>query len=221
MTLGIITTAIFILVSTVSLTQKKSTNSKIKKLSVLVHKPLGYLFVALSIIHLMLTLHLIKQRPIIIYILGLSMVICSIGAIITLTLIKNRHKSLTYHKSLALIISFLLISHISFCFVSLNKYKHDVTNISFSNPNIYSITDGMYIGDCDVGYIYAKVRVTVSNGIIANIDLLEHLNERGKAGEKVITKILAAQRIDIDDISSATYSSKVIRKAIENSLEND
>lgn len=219
MILGIITAMVFVLVSAVFFTKKLSNDSRIKRLFSVIHKPLGYLLVALAIAHLVLTLPLIKQRPIIIYILGIAMIICAIAAIMAWNLIKDKRKSLLLHKILAFMIVPLIIAHITFCAASLNKYQHEVTAISFSNPEIPAIADGEYIGECNVGYIYAKVKVSISNGVINDIELLDHHNERGKAGEGVIAKILSEQRIDVDAVASATNSSKVIKKAVENALE--
>lgn len=66
--------------------------------------------------------------------------------------------------------------------------------------------------------IYAKVEVTVSDGKMTDIAILEHRQERGKAAEAVISDMLAEQKIDVDAVSGATNSSTVIKKAVENAL---
>ena len=43
--------------------------------------------------------------------------------------------------------------------------------------------------------IYAKVEVTIQNGEITGIRILEHKNERGQAAEAVVDRIVAEQRI--------------------------
>jgi len=219
MILGIITAVVFVLVSAIFFTKKLSNGSQIKKLFSSIHKPLGYLLVLLEVVHLVLTLPLIKQRPIILYILGAVMVVCTIVTIITWYLMKDKLKALKWHKLFTLIMALLLIVHIAFCVTSLNEYQQEVAAISFSNPEISDVADGVYIGECNVGYIYVKVEVTISDGIISNIKLLEHRNERGKSGEKVITKILSDQKTNVEAISGATNSSNVIKKAVENALE--
>ena len=83
-----------------------------------------------------------------------------------------------------------------------------------------ALADGTYEGDCDVGYIYARVRVTIADGKIASVDLLEHRNERGAAGEGVLERIVAEQRVGVDAVSGATNSSRVIEKAVANALNN-
>ena len=76
------------------------------------------------------------------------------------------------------------------------------------------------MGEYDAGYIYAKVEVSVKHGMISNINILKHRNERGGKAEKIIYKIIDRQKIDVDSVSGATNSSMVIKKAVENALEN-
>ncbi|MCC0645101.1 MULTISPECIES: FMN-binding protein [unclassified Clostridioides] len=97
-------------------------------------------------------------------------------------------------------------------------YKQTVKNMTFKKVNISDIADGTYVGECNVNIISAKVEVTVKSGKISSINLLEHKNERGKTAEKVIDKVLNKQKVDVDAVSGATNSSKVIKKAIENAL---
>ena len=216
---GIMTAAVFVLVSAVFFTQKLKNSSRIKNLFPVIHKPLGYLLLAFAIAHLALALRLIRQRPAMIYILGIAMMICIAAGIIAWRRIKNKHKALVWHKLCALVSVLLLIVHIAFCVISLKEYQREVAAISFLNPEISFVADGQYTGECDVGYIFAKVKVTVKDGVVTDIQLLAHRNERDKAGEGVIDEILFEQRTDVDAVSSATNSSKVIKKAVENALE--
>ena len=103
---------------------------------------------------------------------------------------------------------------------SVTDYKQAVKETTFEEINISDISDGVYIGEYDVNFIYAKVEVTVQNGKITNINILEHRNERGKAAESITNKIVDEQKIDVDAISGATNSSTVIKKAVENALKN-
>ena len=98
-------------------------------------------------------------------------------------------------------------------------YKQAVEEITFEEINISDVSDGVYIGEYDVNFIYAKVEVTVENGEITNINILEHRQERGKAAESITDKIVDEQKIDVDAIAGATNSSTVIKKAVENALK--
>ena len=99
-------------------------------------------------------------------------------------------------------------------------YKQAVKETTFDEINISDVSDGVYIGEYDVNFIYAKVEVTVQNGEITDIIILEHRHEHGKAAETVINEIVDEQRIDVDAVSGATNSSIVIKKAVENALKS-
>lgn len=99
------------------------------------------------------------------------------------------------------------------------NYQKTVKSLTYSDIAIEDIENGIYIGECNVDFIYAKVAVTVENGAITQIDILEHKNERGTPAEKIIDNILQQQSIDVDAVSGATNSSKVIKKAVENALK--
>ena len=103
---------------------------------------------------------------------------------------------------------------------SVSDYKQAVKETTFEEINISDISDGVYIGEYDVNFIYAKVEVTVQNGEITNINILEHRHERGKTAEVITDRIVDEQKIDVDAISGATNSSTVIKKAVENALKN-
>ena len=102
--------------------------------------------------------------------------------------------------------------------IQLNVYKAAIANMTYSSVDITAVPDGSYIGECDVGFIYSKVEVTVENGAISHIDLLEHKNERGGNAEGIENEIVVQQKVDVDEISGATNSSKVIKKAVDNAL---
>lgn len=104
---------------------------------------------------------------------------------------------------------------------SVSDYKQAVKETTFEEINISDIPDGVYIGEYDVNFIYAKVEVTVQNGEITNISILEHRNERGKSAEAITNKIVDEQKTDVDAISGATNSSTVIKKAVENALKSE
>ncbi len=99
-------------------------------------------------------------------------------------------------------------------------YQQAVKETAFKEIHISDISDGVYIGEYDVNFIYAKVEVMVQNGQIKDINILEHRNERGKAAEAITNKIIEEQKINVDTIAGATNSSTVIKKAVENALKS-
>lgn len=101
------------------------------------------------------------------------------------------------------------------------EYKRAVKETTIEEVNISDIPDGVYIGEYDVNFIYAKVEVDVSGGKIIDVRILEHRQERGKATEAVANEIVDEQRIDVDTVSGATNSSIVIKKAVEVALKGN
>ena len=97
-------------------------------------------------------------------------------------------------------------------------YKKAVMETTFNSLDISGVPDGVYIGEYDVDFIYARVEVTVQNGVITNIDILKHKNGRGSSAEIVVDRMIEEQKIDVDAVSGATNSSTVIKKAIESAL---
>ncbi len=117
------------------------------------------------------------------------------------------------------ILLFLIVFIITAVYLkSVADYKKAIKDTTFSNIDISNIPDGVYVGEYDVNFIYAKVEVTVQHNAITSIDIMEHKNDRGKPAEIVVDKIIEEQKIDVDTVSGATNSSTVIKKAVENAL---
>ena len=104
---------------------------------------------------------------------------------------------------------------------SLADYRRAVREISIQPPPLSQLADGAYICQWDVGFIAAKVEVAVQGGRLQNIRILEHKNGRGQAAEAIVDQMLAEQRVDVDAVSGATNSSKVLQKAVEQALRQE
>ena len=126
-------------------------------------------------------------------------------------------------KTVLFVILFLLLVGFVLGILYLKRvadYRQAVRETTFEDINISDIPDGVYVGEYDVDFIYAKVEVTVQSGEITNINILEHRHERGKTAEVITDSIVDEQKIDVDAISGATNSSTVIKKAVENALKS-
>ncbi len=80
--------------------------------------------------------------------------------------------------------------------------------------------DGIYEGQ----HSFVKVRVTVKDGKIADIEILHH----GGGGEKyekmiapLLARIIEKQTLDIDSITGAIVSSDNLKQAIVNALGSE
>lgn len=105
-------------------------------------------------------------------------------------------------------------------YTDLKTYKKQVKEITISNVNMSKIEDGTYSGNYEVMWVAAKVKVIVKNHRIEGIELVEHKNDRGASAEIIPSRVVEAQVLEVDVVSGATSSSKVILKAIENALNS-
>jgi len=80
------------------------------------------------------------------------------------------------------------------------------------------LNDGFYNGSYSLFPVSVDVTVSVIDQRVTVINNINHFNGRGKPAEVIIDRILADRTLQVDTISNATYSSKVILKAIENAL---
>lgn len=99
-------------------------------------------------------------------------------------------------------------------------YKEAMSILTIGEVDLSRVNDGTYIGSYDARIISATVSVTVKNGKITDIKLMEHKYDRGLPAEAVVDKILKEQSLDVDVVSGSTNSSKAILKAVENALNS-
>jgi len=100
------------------------------------------------------------------------------------------------------------------------KYKRDIKKVTVNNVDLQKVKDGEFIGEYNVhNIVKVIVSVTIIDHIITNIKILKHKNVKGKKAEIIPERVIATQSIKVDTVTGATNSSKVILKAIENSLK--
>lgn len=102
----------------------------------------------------------------------------------------------------------------------MNNFDKTISDITISNVDLSKVSDGTYTGSYKVFPVAAIVKVTVNDHKITGIDLVKHNNGQGAAAEVIPDHVIEAQTLDVDIISGATASSKVILKAIENALKS-
>ncbi len=89
----------------------------------------------------------------------------------------------------------------------------EITGISLINSN-----DGRYEGVYETSLVKATVQVVIQDHRIKDIQITRHENGMGKKAEKIIARVIEKQTTNVDAISGATASSRVILKAIENAV---
>jgi len=102
----------------------------------------------------------------------------------------------------------------------LNRYQSIIAGLKIDEVDLSKVKDGAFQGSCDAIFVAADVIVTVKSHKINNIQLIRHKTERGQLAEVIPEEVVNAQSLQVDTISGATNSSKVILKAIETALDS-
>jgi len=82
-----------------------------------------------------------------------------------------------------------------------------------------SVRDAEYVGKKRSLPATATAKVTVKGGAVAAITLLEHSHGPGHGAEAILDRIIEKQSLMVDAVSGSTYSSTVVRKAVEPALK--
>lgn len=100
----------------------------------------------------------------------------------------------------------------------LREYRQRVKAIEIDTIDLQKVQDGEYRGAYDAILVKAEVLVTVQNHRITRIDLVKHEHGRGAAAEVIPQRVVEKQSLQVDAVTGATASSKVILEAIEQAL---
>jgi uncharacterized protein with FMN-binding domain len=119
---------------------------------------------------------------------------------------------------IALLVTVGAVLAINIAKSSIEKNLNQLTQQTIADVDLSKVKDGVFTGSYEVFPIAVEAKVTVKEGKISNIELLKHKNGQGAAAEIITDKVIETQTLEVDVVSGATYSSKVILKAIENAL---
>jgi uncharacterized protein with FMN-binding domain len=84
--------------------------------------------------------------------------------------------------------------------------------------DLAAVLDGVYEGSYQAGPIQVVLEVTVQDHQITKIDLIKHVSGQGAPAEAILDEVIAAQSLQVDAVTGATYSSKAILLAIQDAL---
>jgi uncharacterized protein with FMN-binding domain len=97
-------------------------------------------------------------------------------------------------------------------------FAEKIDKLVIENVDPARVKDGTYEGAERILPVTASVRVTVSGGRITDVALLSHLHGPDHGADALLPRVLETQSLRVDAVSGSTYSSKVVRKAIERAL---
>ena len=96
----------------------------------------------------------------------------------------------------------------------------ELSTTEIEDIDLMTIDDGEYVGSYQAFPVSVEVKVTVLNHAMVSIELIKHDEGQGESAEVIIDDVLAEQSLEVDIITGATYSSKVILLAIKDALSS-
>ena len=99
------------------------------------------------------------------------------------------------------------------------KFSDDIKALVIGDVKVAELRDGVYLGEQDNKPVTAKVEVSVAGGRITAIKVLAHGHGPKHGADAIVDRVIAAQGLKVDSVSGASYSSKVMLKAIELALD--
>jgi len=96
----------------------------------------------------------------------------------------------------------------------------ELSTTEIEDIDLMTIDDGEYVGSYQAFPVSVEVKVTVLNHAMVSIELIKHDEGQGESAEVIIDDVLAEQSLEVDIITGATYSSKVMLLAIKDALSS-
>ena len=98
------------------------------------------------------------------------------------------------------------------------KQGGEVKQLPFGTIDISQVADGIYHGSAKTTLVAAGVEVVAKDGALQSIRITHHQNGLGKAAESITDMMVHKNTLDVDAVSGATVSSKVIQSAVYQAL---
>ncbi len=102
--------------------------------------------------------------------------------------------------------------------IRFSDYQKRIDTLTIQPLRFSDYADGTYTGSYDLFLVKAKIRLTIEDKKLTDIELLQHVNGEGAPAERILDDLLESQTLDVDVVSGATASSKAILKAAEDAL---
>ncbi|NLF21023.1 MAG: FMN-binding protein [Clostridiaceae bacterium] len=123
----------------------------------------------------------------------------------------------SFLRVIIILISVFLVLGVGFMLFASYNYRALEAEV-IEDADLVTIADGTYRGNYRVFPVEAIVDVVIKNHKIEEIQLVKHVNGMGQAAEALPSQVVEAQTLQVDLVSGASFSSKVILLAIEDAL---
>lgn len=103
--------------------------------------------------------------------------------------------------------------------IVLNDATKKAVQLENVSLEISQVANGSYRGHSEIGPVIVDVEVMVLDGIIKEIALIQHQNGMGQDANVIIEDMVINNTYDVDAVTGATISSKVIINAVNDALK--
>lgn len=118
-----------------------------------------------------------------------------------------------------LIVLAVLITLAAVAFVGAYTIQNrQLDQLTFEDIDMSKVQDGTYVGESRTILVKAEVEVKVEDHKIQSIKILRHDTLRGKKAEVITDTMVTTNTYEVDAVSGATASSKIIKNAVNNAL---
>jgi uncharacterized protein with FMN-binding domain len=93
------------------------------------------------------------------------------------------------------------------------------TPITIDSVDFSRVRDGTFRGTYETTLVKAEMEAVMAAGKMTGLTVIRHECGLGKPAEAIVDRVLVAQSLEVDAVSGATGSSRVILKATEIALK--
>lgn len=101
----------------------------------------------------------------------------------------------------------------------LRAIKEEEKNLVNVPIELSQVQDGEYEGHSETTLVKVDVKVTVQSGKIVNVEIVKHQCGKGEPANAIVDDMVKENTYEVDVVSGATMSSKVIMNAVNNALQ--
>jgi uncharacterized protein with FMN-binding domain len=123
-------------------------------------------------------------------------------------------------KTLLIIVPIFLAVILGGVLIVSSRMISQVNSFDRSPIDVGQVADGVYTGRSETDMVKVEVSVTVSGGVISDIEILKHECGKGHPADIIVNDMITNNAPDVDAVSGATMSSEVIKDAVRNALRS-
>ena len=96
--------------------------------------------------------------------------------------------------------------------------KKNLAKIENEDIDMETVEDGIFEGHSELDPVKVDVKVLVKNHKLIKVELLRHECGLGHPADVIVDKMVEQNTWDVDAVSGATISSKIIKNAVNKAL---